>query len=214
MNPFDIIYKIEKNGKVFLLHWKYRFDPLTLSLAAAGAGTAVSIAGTLQQGKQAEEIANERAAIDEKNAAAVRDASVEAATIKGERGRRLLAAQKSQAAAGGIRINVGSPLVIAAETRAAIAKDIGFGLERGRAEEEALLSSAALERRTGEQIRKRSVFNAISQGLSGFGSIAFMGTQAGIFKKTTAPTRAIASTRATSPSAGFGIPTRTGGFLT
>lgn len=187
MNPFNTIYKVEKNGKIFLLHWKYRFDPLTLAAGASVAGTAVSVAGTLKQGKQAEEIAEERAAIDIRNAEAVREASIEAAKIKGERGRRLLATQTSQAAAGGIRVNVGSPLVIAAETRAAIAKDIGFGLQRAGVEEEGLLSRADIERRTGKQIRKRSAFSAISQGLTGFGSIAFMAKDAGIFKKTPTP---------------------------
>ena len=60
--------------------------------------------------------------MDEQNAVAVREASVEKARIEGERGRRLLATQKVTAAAGNIRINVGSPLVIEAETRANIEK--------------------------------------------------------------------------------------------
>ena len=205
MNPFDTIYKVERNGKIFLLHWKYRIDPITLALGATAVGTGVGIAGTLQEGREAEQIAEDRAAIDEKNALAVERASTEAARIKGERGRRLLASQKSQAAAGGIRINVGAPLVVAAETRAARAKDIGFGLERGDVEAAAFRSGAAIEKRTGKAIRKRSVFNAISQGLTGFGSIAFLG----VGKPGTTTTTA----RATSPSAGFGIPTHTGGFL-
>jgi hypothetical protein len=140
-------------------------------LAVTAAGTALQATSTIQQGKQAEQIANVRADVDEQNAVAVRDASVEKAKIQGERGRRLLAEQKGAAAASGIRINVGSPLVIEAETKANIAKDIGFGLESGRVESESLINSATLERAIGKTKRKQSKFKALSQGLLGAASI-------------------------------------------
>jgi len=154
-----------------------------LALAAIGGGTGMQVAGTLKEGKQAEKIAEARAAIDLKNAEATRKTSVEEAKIRGERGRRLLAEQQGAAAAGNIRINVGSPLVIAAQTRADIAKDIGFGLERGRAQSDFYRSQAALEIATGKAARKKSKWDAISQGIGGFGSMAFMGTQGGMWGK-------------------------------
>lgn len=149
----------------------------TLALAATVAGTTQSVASTLKQGKIAEQIGEQRAAIDEQNAEAVREASVEKAKIQGERGRRIRAEQKGKAAASGIRINVGSPLVIEAETKANIAKDIGFGLERGRTEADAFRSSAALERFAGKKARRQSKFSALAQGIQGAGSIAFLGSQ-------------------------------------
>ncbi|KKM60798.1 hypothetical protein LCGC14_1538230, partial [marine sediment metagenome] len=82
--------------------------------------------------------------------------------------------QKSQAAAGGIRLNVGAPLVIEAETNAAITRDIGFALKRGRTESSAFRSSAALEIAGGKAAKKRSRQKAFAQGIQGFGSIAFM----------------------------------------
>ena len=147
----------------------------TLVALTAG-GTAMQVAGTLQQGKESEKIAKARAQVDEQNAVAVREASVEKARIQGERGRRELATQKGIAAAGNIRINVGSPLVIETETRADIAKDIGFGLEAGRAESRGLLQSAAFERALGKSARKKSKFDALSSGLMGAASIAYMGS--------------------------------------
>ncbi len=207
MNLFDTIYQVERNGKVFFLHWKNRFDPVTLAIAGVAAGTGLQVAGTLQQGRQAEDIAKQRAAVDVQNAQAVREASVEEARIKKERGRRVLATQKSQAAAGGIRINVGVPLVIEAETEAEIARDIGLGLERGRAEEGAFLSSAAIERASGKAAKRRSRFLALTQGLLGASSIAFKAKDAGLFKKTPR----VGAKTFTGSSAGFGAPTHTGG---
>ena len=160
---------------IFFLHPTRRYDPLTLARIATGAGTGLQIAGTLKAGKQAEEIAEVRAKIDIQTAEAVREAAVEEAKIKAERGRRVIEAQKSQAAAGGIRINVGSPLVIAAETRDIIAQDVGFILERGREEERFFRTRAGIERAVGKAAKRKSRFDAISQGLLSFGSIAFMG---------------------------------------
>jgi len=182
---FKTIYTVERNGKTFFLHWKYRFDPIITPLAVGGmiAGTTMGITGTLQAGKEAEQIAEQRAAIDIKSAEAARRASVEEAKIRKEQGRRLIERQKGMAAAAGIRLNVGAPLVIEAQTEADIAKDIGFILERGREEAGYYRSRAGLEIATGKAARRKSKWDAISQGLTGFGSFAMMGTEAGWWGK-------------------------------
>ncbi len=154
--------------------------PLILSAV----GTAVAVSSTIEEGKEAERITDRRAVIDERNAVAVREASVDEAEIRQERGRRILATQRSQAAAGGVRINVGSPLVIAAETQANITQDIGFGLEAGRVESLALRSGADIEREVGQNIRKQSRLSALGQGLKGFGTIANLGRDRGLFSRT------------------------------
>ena len=211
MNIFDTI-EIEKNGRIWKLHPFRRYDPITASLAVAGAGTAVNVAGTLKQGKQEQQIAERRAEIDIENAEAVRESAVERATIERERGQRILATQKSQAAASGIRINVGAPLVIAAETRANIARDIGFGLEAGRVEEGQFRSSAALEIAGGKAAKKASRFSALTQGLTGAANIGFMGSEAGLFGKTRKKKKVVSSP---SPgAAGFGsTPSHLGTFF-
>lgn len=144
-------------------------------------GTGISMLGSLRQGREAEEIARERAAIDIANADAARRRSVEEARIKKERGRRLIEEQKGAAAAGGIRLNVGAPLVIETQTRADIAKDMGYILERGREEEGYYRSRARWELARGKAARKRSKWEAITRGLTGFGNIAYMGTEAGMW---------------------------------
>jgi len=175
MNHFDVL-KIERNGIVFQAHWNRRYAPIIL----AGIGTAISVAGTIEEGKQAEKIAKQRATVDERDAEAVREATVDEAKIRQERGRRILATQKSVAAAGNVRINRGSPLLIEAETQANITQDIGFVLERGRVESLALRSGADIERQLGENIRRQSTFAAIGKGVRGFGTIANLARDRGI----------------------------------
>jgi len=169
---------VERNGHIFLIDEKFPFrcyDPITLTLIAVSAiGTVQQIKATRQQGDDANEIAKARAQVDIENAEAVDEAADEEAKIRREKGRRLIEEQKSGAAAGGIRINVGAPLVIEAETNAAITRDIGFALKRGRAESSAFRSSAALEIASGKAAKKRSRQKAFAQGIQGFGSIAFM----------------------------------------
>ena len=180
---------VERNGHVFIVDvgpfCRHFYDPVTaIGIGLMAVGTVQGMQATRQEGKDAENIAQQRAAIDIANAEATREAAVEEAKIRGERGRRFLATQKSQAAAGGIRINVGSPLVIEAETRDIITRDIGFVLETGRTESDFFRSSAALEIATGKTIKRQKKASAIAQGLRGFGSIALMAKDAGLFNKT------------------------------
>jgi hypothetical protein len=156
----------------------------TLALLALGTGTVMQMQATIEEGRRAEKIGEARAEIDIQRAEKVRKASVEEAKIRGERGRRFIEQQKGAAAAGNIRINVGSPLVIEAVTRDLIAKDIGFALETGREEAGFFRSRAAIERATGKAARRKSKWDAISQGIAGFGTIAFLGADAGWFSKT------------------------------
>ena len=147
----------------------------TIALIGLGVGTGLKVGATLRQGKQAQDIADARAAIDRRNAEAVRRRTVEEARIERIRGVRLIEEQKSLAAAGNIRINIGAPLVIRAATERAITQDIGFILETGREESAFFRSRAALEKARGKALRKKSVFDAITQGVQGFATIAFLG---------------------------------------
>ena len=155
---------------------RWRFDPMAMAMTAMVAGTTMGMTGTLKAGKQAEQIAGQRAAIDIKNAEAARRASVEKVRIRKEQGRKLIERQKSLTAAAGIRLDIGSPLLIETQTEADVAKDIGFILERGREEAGFYRSRAGLEIATGKMKRRRSKWEAMSTGLKGFGSIAFLGT--------------------------------------
>ncbi|KKL96285.1 hypothetical protein LCGC14_1846030, partial [marine sediment metagenome] len=83
---------VERNGHVFIvgdIFDRFRYDPITLAIIAVGVGTVAQIGGTLQAGKDANEIAKARAAVDIDNAEAVDKAADEEAKIKREKGRRL-----------------------------------------------------------------------------------------------------------------------------
>jgi hypothetical protein len=144
----------------------------TQGLQAVVAG--VQAGGILKRGREAEEIAAERAAIDRANAIAVRKASVERAKILAERGLRLREKQKAQFISGGIKTNVGVPLLVEAQTRADIAQDIGFDLEFGRVQAGQYLSSAELEEKYGRKKRRRSRWKAI--GVAAERGLSFIGT--------------------------------------
>jgi hypothetical protein len=181
MSIFRTVYQVERNGRVFLLHWKNRYDPMTLAMGGVAAGTGLQIGGSLQQGRDANAIAKQRAAVDIAQAEAVERAAGQEARVRAEGTRRLLASQRSAAAAGGIRINAGAPLVIAADTRRLAARETGFMLDRSRAEAEAYRQSAAIERATGKLAKKRAKRSALMQALTGATNIAMMGYQGGMF---------------------------------
>ncbi len=155
-----------------------------MGIMASAVGTGMKVSGTLQEGKQAQKIADARAAIDIQNAEAVRRRAVVQAEITAEQGREFTEKQKSLYAAGNIRLGVGAPLVIEAQTKARIAKDVGYILETGRGESQFYRTRADYEKAYGKTQRKRSVWTAISAGIGGFGSIVEMGSDAGWFNKT------------------------------
>jgi hypothetical protein len=148
-----------------------------LNIASSGFSSFSQFQAAQAEGDIANEIAKSRAAIDLQNAEAVEEASVEQARIVSKQGIEFLATQKSAAAASGIRINVGSPMVIAAETQAAIAKEKGFALKAGSGRGAAFRASARNERLTGRFLKNRAKLKALAIGVRGAANIAFMGSQ-------------------------------------
>ncbi len=157
-----------------------------LSLAIGG----IQAASALQSGniseanaKEAADIQQQRAELDEANAKAVRRTSVERALILQEQRDRLLASQTSGFISGGIRTNVGVPLLVETETRADIAKDTGFILETGRVGSAQLRSSAGFRNVAAKRIesigrsrKRRSRLSAI--GIATGASLSFLGVVA------------------------------------
>jgi len=159
------------------------FDARSLSLAISG----IQAFSELQEGNLAEANAQEaasierqRAKLDEQNAQAVRRTTVERALILQEQRDRLLASQTSQFISGGVKTNVGVPLLVEAETKADVAKDMGFILETGRVQSAQLRSSALFREgkakrfeELGKARKKRSRLKAI--GTAGGASLSFLG---------------------------------------
>ena len=156
----------------------------TAALALMAAGTTMSVAGSLEQGKQAEKLSKQRAEIDTQNAIYARQNAVEQAKIKAEQGRRLLASQSADFAASGVMSNVGSPLVIKSQTQDDINKDISFILDVGNQQYNNYMANASYEEDYGKQIKRQSIWDATSTGLQGFGSVAYMGYEGGMWGKS------------------------------
>lgn len=157
-------------------------DPIMLGLGAVSAfGTIMQARSQREQGKDIEELSEERAAIDVANAEAVERQTREAVLLEQERGRKLLKTQKSQFAAANVRVDVGSPLVVAAATRANLLKDVGFIFERGGTEASRLRSQAGVELRVGETARKQSKWQSFATLGQGLGSLGLNLYQAGAF---------------------------------
>lgn len=154
---------------------------MEVAVAAMAGSTAFGVYSKLEQGKDLQEIANARAAVDRADAAAVARQTLEKAKIKRRRGEELIASQKARFAASGVRVDTGSPLVVEAQTRADILKDVGFILEQGSTERERYFRSATLEEKRGKKLRRRSMWDAVTTGLRGVGSIAYLGSEAGWF---------------------------------
>lgn len=179
---------------------------LPLAMGGMAAGTGLSIGGQLsagraaaEEGKNAQRIANARAMIDlensrlaMENARIARERAVAKAGILGEEGVKLKAKQKGIFAAGNIRLNVGAPVVVEAQTNADIAADMGYILDEGRQQTalyerqagiykysagiEKMIGANALQR--GKAAKKQSKWGALATGLQGFGSLAMMGYMA------------------------------------
>lgn len=153
----------------------------TIMAGTMAAGTGFGVMSSLEEGKDLERIGEARAAIDRQNADAAMRRAREEAKLRSEQGIKLLSAQKAQFAASGIRVDTGSPLVVAAQTRADLMKDIGFILEGGETQRQGFLNQANLELAQGKRLRKKSVWDAISAGLSGASQIGTLGYEQGLW---------------------------------
>ena len=162
---------------------------LPLAVGGMVTATAMSYLGQKQEGKTAQKIANARAMVDleqsklmMQNAAIAKERAIAEAGIRAEEGRKLKARQKVLYAAGGVKINVGAPLVIEAQTSADIATDIGYVLKEGeqqaslfRRRADIYTYQAGIERAMGKAMKKQSDWAAMAGLLQGGGSLAMMG---------------------------------------
>ena len=177
-----LIYKLSADGKrVFILDPFGRrcFDPVTLAIGAMAVGTGVQVAGSIQEGKMADKIGKQRAAVDAMKAKQTMDNARTEADIVGEKRNRLIAQNLSQFAASGIKINSPMANAATAETERVMNADISSILNRGRQGESDFTTSSAMEKAIGKSKKRQSVWDAVGTGVSGAGSMAWMGYDAG-----------------------------------
>jgi len=145
------------------------------------AGTVMQMRAISQQGKMAQDLANARAEQERKRAEMVKKEAEEKARILEEKKRRLIASQKVGFAASNVRINIGAPLIIEAQTKLDAAKDKGYILERGRETAELYEMRATYETAYGEMAREQAKWQSLSTGLLGFGRAGMASWESGLF---------------------------------
>ena len=150
-----------------------------IAAAMMAIGTGSQMIGQYQQGKAEQKISNARAQIELMNAEQAQKRAMEAAKIKAEQGQKLMARQKAAFAASNIRVDVGSPLVLEAQTRADVLKDIGYILDEGEMARVSHMNAAGMEKAYGRMRKRQSLWDMIGTGGKGFGSLYSMGGNAG-----------------------------------
>jgi hypothetical protein len=182
MNIFtDIIYKQGKDGRIFQLHWKYRFDPVSALLiggAVAGAGGQVySGMAANAEGKSAQNMANYNSQLAEREANMTEQRTALQQKQQAEEASRRQSTMRAGLGASGVVSTEGSPLLIQAEQASQDEfQNLLVGYQ-GQQEATALRSEATLQRQQGKMARKSgknamigSFIGAGSSLMSGFGS--------------------------------------------
>jgi hypothetical protein len=187
MNVFnDIVYRQGKDGRVFILHWKYRFDPVSIALiggAVLGAGGQVySGMAANAEGKSAQNMANYNASLSEREAKMTEQKTAIQQKQQMEDAERRKSTMIANMGASGVVGTSGTPLLIQAQQAEQDELQnlmIGFS---GAEEARALRSGATLQRLEGKQARAKgkaertgAFIGAGGTLLSGFGSAADKG---------------------------------------
>jgi len=165
-----------------------------LPIASQVAGPLMQMMTGRAEGEETQDLSKYRQALLQRDREMVRARSEEQVALLSEKRTRFIETQKSQAATGNVKINVGSPLVIESQTNALIAKDMSFILGEARYQDKLLGEEIALEKYYAKKAKKSSRFSTLSQGLSLGSSVFSMGKDAGgfgnLFGNKTTPTAA------------------------
>lgn len=187
MNPFkDIVYRQGKDGRIFILHWKYRFDPVSIALiggAALGAGGQIySGMAASAEGKSAQNMANYNASLAEREATMTERKTMLQQRQQNEEAERRKSTMVANMGAAGVVSTTGTPLLIQAQqAEQDELQNLMIGFE-GAEQARALRSEATLQRLQGKQARKAgnaartaSFIGAGGTLLSGFGAAGAAG---------------------------------------
>jgi len=172
---------VEQNGRIFQLHWKYRFDPVTMAIVA---GAGMQAYGQLEAGKAAAEQGKQEQMILEHNAKLKeREAELEVkraraeATRFGKEGKVFQAAQRVGYAKSGVLATQDTPALSLEQTAIELDVDRMSILEEGFLAESFRLSEAGglrfegrAARERGRAARRASRMQAAGTILSGIGS--------------------------------------------
>ncbi|MBE3143563.1 MAG: hypothetical protein IMZ61_06530 [Planctomycetes bacterium] len=193
MNVFnDIIYKQGKDGRIFQLHWKYRFGPLAIPLTIGG--TILSAGGQIQAGqaqsaenKTAVNMAEYNAQVKDDEAAAIQRKTELEQRRQAEAGERAMGTLRAGLGGEGVISTAGSPLMIQAKQASELElENLGMGAEgitqrnQVRSEATGFRMQAKQYKSAAKSAKTASYIGAGSTLLTGFGSAGLLsGANAG-----------------------------------
>lgn len=143
-----------------------------ISAVMAVAGTAVSVYSSVQQGKQADDLAEYNAKLAENEAQDARNLATEKENDKRLKTRQLISTQKAQLGASGVDINTGSALQLQQDTATLGEVDALRIRATGDKTVESYESQAALNKLQGSNAKTQGYVNAGGSLLSGASSFA------------------------------------------
>jgi hypothetical protein len=184
-NPFKDITYIERDGRLFQLHWRYRFDPVTLMVAgtlAAAGGQVYSGMAANAEGKDAQKIQEYNARVNEQKAKAIEQKTAFDQRRQAEQSAREMSSLTAGIGASGATMSEGTPLLIASKQASELElENAMIGYEGGIAATQAR-NEASLNRLQGKfyraQGKNRAIANYIGAGsslLTGFGAAGAAG---------------------------------------
>lgn len=188
MNPFkEVILRQGNDGRVFILHWKYRYGPL-LAVAATG----LMAYGQIQQGQAAEaeeksasNIANYNAQVQEREAQAVEQRTALEQRRQAEAASRQMGTLRANLGAGGAVMTSGSPLMIQAKQASeSELENLMIGYEgrteasRARSAAEGYRLEGKMAKQRGKAAKRASYIGAGTTLLSGFSKAGGTGSTA------------------------------------
>lgn len=168
MNPFkDIIYRQGQDGRVFALHWKYRFDPVVTPMLIAGAG--LSAFGQYQAGEEAAATSKYNQQVKEREAQAAEQRAMVESRRQAQEASRKMSTLRAGLGASGAVTSEGTPLAILGEqARQSELENLMVGYE-GQTQAAGLREEGKQIRRAGKAERRASRIGAGASLLTGFG---------------------------------------------
>ncbi len=161
----------------------------TLAIIAISVAGGLQAVSAIQQGRAArtqagfqEAIAERNARLAERQAEAEQQAAVEAAKIKSEEGKRLIARQRAGFAVSGVQIGIGSPLDLAVETATDVKAEELLILREGLISAAQRKGQADIFRLTGKAAKRKGKAASRAATLAAAGSILTTIGQVGTLK--------------------------------
>lgn len=168
---FEQTVYVEKDGLVFQLHWKNRFEPVSMAMMVAGIG--MSAYGQYAAGQQAAATADYNAKLQERQAQTDEQRAVIASRRQADEASRRMSSLRARMGASGVKPTSGTALAVLGEQAKQSSLEnltIGYEGQIGAAQKR---QQAAATRTAGKSKKLAANIGAGTTLLTGFGNLAY-----------------------------------------